>query len=244
MLGFDVSLNNIVIPLRIIISIFVISLIIISLKSLFNKNRILFNLSISFMLIVFSLDFYFILMDLYTYYPTATYRAYKIITYFIPIILLCCLYYFKDFQMPTFTQRSRHQILGLIILVVLLLGNLFSFTIYLQKSYTGSGVLSKDTIDVEKLNNLTSIKSINIEEKNPWNQIWIYYFLFADKTVYFKNTAYYPNSTTLNGDWTLKTGIPSMNEINNTTKQDFFIINDKYYLIRSEKDRLFAEPNR
>jgi hypothetical protein len=117
--------------------------------------------------------------------------------------------------------------LGLGLLGLLLIGNAVSAYSMISTSKDQFVFVSKDIIELKKINNYENVTSINIQEPSVWTQMWIYYFFFDKHRLYLKYPSYYV-ATTLNGEWTLMDRNPdilSVSPSNNTLQ-----INSKYYL--------------
>jgi len=92
-------------------------------------------------------------------------------------------------------------------------------------------MINRNIIDIQKLNLNENITSINIIESAYWDQMWIYYFLFENKTVFLKYRTYYADSPQ-KGEWTLlKKSSEDIFYLSNFQEFDnTIILNNEYYL--------------
>jgi hypothetical protein len=228
LVGNNIWMHQIPIVYRIIVSIPVILIIIASFITLFKKERRIFYLSISYMLFIFSMYIYLIIKEISS--PSFTgegYKAYKLMTYFIPIIFLFGLSYFRDFHSESITKT---QMLGMMFLILLIAGNTLSASAMIRTNYLLSYPIKENIIDLQKIAKMDSVSSINIVESSYTDQMWIYYFLFMDKKIYLKYPTYHAASPLL-GEWTLqKVGGYDIITFSNI-EQNIIEINHDYYLV-------------
>ncbi len=209
-------------------------LVIFSFSRMYKENYALFCVAFS------SVAFFIVVYSYYSFQEAISpsfsgdgYKAYKIMTYLIPIILISTLYYFKDLHFSDITRDfTAKKIFFCGVLFLLIVGNLSSAFVMISVSTNHSKKISEDIIDLERLHSFNNISSINIEEDAHWTQMWIYYFLMGDKPLYLKHSTYY-TATPLEGEWTLKT---NMDIIQVNVRNDPLIINDCCYL---EKNVIF-----
>ena len=234
---FGIVGNNIWMAKTSLIPTFILSVIIVimclsSMKSLYNDNKKLFFFSVSNLLFV--LIFYIFLISKEEMSPSFTgegYKAYKLITYFLPIILISCLYYFKNFELNFSKKDTRKKIVVLGLLGLLLVGNIFSAFTMISINNDLTSFISKDIIDLKIVDNLDNVTSINIQDATVWNQMWINYFLFDKHKVYLKYSSYYEASPQI-GEWTLKEkDILSVSNFSNSSGS--LLINHNYFLEKS-----------
>lgn len=204
LVGDNIRMQQIPIIYRSFLSIPIVLVIIASFVHLFKKERRLFYLSISYISFILFLYIYLIIKEASS--PSFTgdgYKAYKIITYFIPIILLIGLSYFRDFHILPIKKITKTQMLGMAFLFLLIAGNLWSASAMINNQYYNFIKIKDNIIDLQKISKIDNVSSINIMEASPWDQMWMYYFLFMEKKIYLKYYTYYPSSP-LNGEWTLQ----------------------------------------
>ena len=228
--GSNISMQSLPLFLTLVISLPIVVLVLVSLYRLYKKEIQLFYVSGSYL--GFTIIFYSFLITKEFLSPTFTgesYKAYKLITYFIPLILLIGLYFFKDLDITKMKLKKKIVIASF--LTLLIIGNIGFMASMISFSTSQSTMINENIIDIHKLTTDESIISINVIEKAYWDQMWIYYFLFENKTVFLKYRTYYADSPQ-NGEWTIlkKSGedifyFQNFQELNNT-----IIINKEYYL--------------
>jgi hypothetical protein len=232
LVGTNISMHSIPILSTLVISLPIVVLVLLSLYHLYKKELQLFYISGSYL--GFTIIFYSYLITQDFFSPTFTgesYKAYKLVTYFIPLILLIGLYFFKDLDLNITKMNLKKKIVIVSFLTLLIIGNLGSMASMISFSTNQSTMINENIIDIHKLNTDENITSINVIEKSYWDQMWIYYFLFENKTVFLKYRTYYADSPQ-NGEWTLlkESGedifyLQNFQELNNT-----IILNKEYYL--------------
>ena len=126
------------------------------------------------------------------------YKAYKLLSFFVPQILLGWLLYFQNIKANFKTKKASFFT---VLLVVVAIGtyNITSSAIKHHASVT------QPLIELQKIENNPAIKSINILGLADGLQImWKSYFL-ARKDLYFQTPVYFPNppGSNLNGEWDL-----------------------------------------
>lgn len=220
--------------IRILFSLPVVLLIIFSFYNLFKNEKKLFYLFGSYL--GFVIIFYCFLVISEFLSPSFTgegYKAYKLISYFIPIILLTGLFYFKDFQFAFASKNFRKKIFIFLFLFILIIWNISSALVFITESSNRLGFIKENIIDLQKISKLEDITSINIQEPPYWNQMWIYYFLFDKKNIYLKYSSYHAASPQL-GQWTLKRSNQDILSISNFTDSgETIMINPDYYLVKN-----------
>ncbi len=161
------------------------------------------------------------------------YKAYKVMTYFIPILVISALYYWKDLRLSTLTRGyDPKKIFFCGVIFLFIVGNLCSALVMISASTHQSKRIDEGIIDLKRVHALENVSSINIEESGHWTQMWMYYFLMGNKPISLKYSTYW-NATPLNGEWTLHS---NLDIINVTIRNDPILINDCCYL---EKNVIF-----
>ena len=129
--------------------------------------------------------------------PLGGYKAYKLISFFLPQVLISCLLLFQNLPINFRLKEARFFT---ILCIVVFIGN-YDLTAETIKTH---GSVTQPLIDLQKIENDTSIKSINLLDEDAWQMAWQSYFL-ARKDLYFKNPEYYanPSGSSLNGEWNL-----------------------------------------
>ena len=217
-----------------LLSVAVVCIAVVSFYRIYKDNYQLFCLVLASVVLVIVVYSYFSLKEAIS--PSFTgdgYKAYKIMTYFIPILIISSLYYFKDFRLSKLTGGfNAKKIFFCGVLLVFIVGNLWSACVMISAATHQSKRIDEDFIDLGRIHSFSNVTSINIEEKEHWTQMWMYYFLMGNKPVYLKYSTYW-NATPLNGEWTLKT---DLDVIHVFVRNDPIVINDGFYL---EKNVIF-----
>ena len=232
--GYDISMGSFLLIPRIILSVVILLMCLYSMKSLYSDNKRLFLFSIS--NLIFVLIFYIYLISKEEMSPSFTgegYKAYKLVTYFLPLILVSCMYYFKNLDLTISKKNPLQKNVALGLLGLLLVVNLLSAYATISTSENRFSFVSEDIIDLKVVDNFENVASINVLEPPGWNLMWIYYFLFEKHSVYIKYNYYYTASPQI-GEWTLmkkNSDIPDILSLLNFTKSSNTIpINNIYYL--------------
>jgi hypothetical protein len=235
--GININNQNISMQLNpivdVILSILIVLIAFLSFIHLYKKEQKLFYLSISFISFFVVLYSYLELKELSSFSFTGdSYRAYKLFTYFIPIILLSGLSYFRNFKIGSLTKMSKSHIIGLAFLFLLVLGNIWSASAIILTNYEKSVTIKEDILDLQKITEMDNVTSINIITDSWWNQMWEYYFLFMDKKLYLKYETYHHNSPQV-GEWTLQEIKPSDRITIDNTDPNIIKINKGYFLTKN-----------
>lgn len=155
------------------------------------------------------------------------YKAYKILTYFIPILIISALYYGKDLRLSRIIREyDAKKIFFCGVVFLLIAGNICSAGVMIFTATHQSKKIDEGIIDLDKIHSFSNVSSINIEENAHWTQMWIYYFLMGNQPIYLKYSTYW-NATPLEGEWTLKT---NLDILHSTIRNDPVVINDCCYL--------------
>jgi hypothetical protein len=160
-----------------------------------------------------------------------SYKSFKLISYFIPLILIGGFYCVKDIFDARDKKNTNKRIVILIFLALVILANIISCVGIIYIATVKSEKIKPEIIDLQKIGVFENVTSINVPDNTFWNQMWIFYFLFDKKPVYLKYTTYYPASPQI-GEWTLQEVHAS--DITNLslmqTKNHTITINQGYYL--------------
>jgi hypothetical protein len=214
---------------RFLLSIIIVCILFLSLNKLFQSDRNLFYFGIIFLAVVFIGYIYYSALELTT--PTFTgegYKAYKLLTYGIPLIFLFFLAYFRNIDLFNPGNKRWYCIMVLILLIA---GNLWSSAAMMDRVSQKSYLIKPNIIDLQKINNFQNVSSINVEESIYSDQMWIYYFLYMNKTLHLKYTTYYQKSPLI-GEWTLKSSHMDILDLGNLDEK--IPLNDDYYLVKNE----------
>ena len=188
------------------------------------------------------------------------YNQFKLISFFLPLLLLSSFALFgkitfninniRNRLKPVIESSQEHLIiekktLYFVIIAALIIANCFSAGITLGRVVKSAAVVPADAIDLKVIRNNNEIKSINIPADGGgyWNIMWEAYFLFPKK-LFFEQPTYYAASP-LNGEWSL---VRKSTEKENTEKvlsvstrnesNSVILINSTYSLIKT--DNLFT----
>lgn len=220
----------------IIISAIILILCYYSLTLIYKDNKKLFLFSISNLLFVFILYIYFISIEyLSPGFTGEGYKAYKLMTYFIPIILISCLYFFTKVSFPKlhFTGKNESFNLFCVIgVIILVFGNILSASAII---YTNNEIrfVDNEMEDINKISLFDNVTSVNIDVNNYWEQMWVYYFLFNNKKLYLLGSSYYSPKSTKNSEWTLIKNYSSDDDIyKKNLNGEYIILNQKYSLVK------------
>ncbi len=235
LVGSNIWMQSSPILIRILLSMPIIVLFIGSIYYLFKKERKLFFIFGSYLILVF-VFYWYLIIENFLLSPTFSgdgYKAYKLITYFIPIILLTGLYFFNCYFSDNSKTSFRKKIAVYALLCLLILGNVLSASAMIFVSTSNSGSIKQDTIDLQNNTNLENVTSINVQDTSFSNQMWIYYFLFDKKTLFLKTPTYFAASPQI-GQWTLMETSTSdiISILNFTNDSDKILINNGYYLMK------------
>jgi hypothetical protein len=204
------------IGITIIISIFLIVVIVSGFVKLFrqDKEKFLFSLS-TFALIFLGAIMLSLLNIVRTNEGFGGYNQFKLISFFLPLLLLSSFAVFGDI---TFNIRSRllhaiksnHEYVTIkkntvlfLIIAALVIANCLSAGISLYGIFKSAIAIPPDAVDLQIIRDNKEIKSINIPADSGayWNIMWEAYFLFPKK-LFFEQSTYYA-ATPLNGGWSL-----------------------------------------
>ena len=231
LVGFNTGMAQTSLIPRSILSVIILIICLYSMKSLYTDNKKLFFFSAS--NLIFVLIFYIYLIskeEMSLSFTGEGYKAYKLITYFLPIILISCLYYFKNFQFNFSQKDIKTKIIVFGLLGLLLVGNTVSAVSIISTSNERLKFISQDIIDLRTVDKFENVTSINIQIPPYWDQMWVYYFLFDKHRLYLKYPSYYTASPQ-NGEWTLKEKDSDILSVLNFTKaSNTILINNVYYL--------------
>jgi len=234
--------TNLDFSILILLSIPIISLVLFSVKKIYLQDRRLFSLAITYLFFIITAYLYFIINGMYT--PGISgdgYKSFKFLTYFIPLILIIGLSYFNDCKITQLkSSGTKKQIFLIAIILCILSVNIWSAAEIAKNNYDNSISISENVLDLQKINAMNDIDSVNILEP-PWlNQMWTYYFLFSDKKIYLKYTSYF-SKTPLNGQWDL-INMEEKGEYGNSAILENRSLNKGYLLIKNltyiDKERI------
>ena len=216
------------------LSVVVLIAVLVSFNRMYKENYQLFSLALAIVALVIVVYSYYSLQEAMS--PSFSgdgYKAYKVMTYFIPILVISALYYWKDLRLSTLTRGyDPKKIFFCGVIILFIVGNLCSALVMISASTHQSKRIDEGIIDLKRVHALENVSSINIEESGHWTQMWMYYFLMGNKPISLKYSTYW-NATPLNGEWTLHS---NLDIINVTLRNDPIRISDCCYL---EKNVIF-----
>ena len=195
--GFKEKNNVYEILVTVILSILVIALIYIGFTQARKTNVRLFILGCSLALTSYAGCIILSLAPLTSGASLGGYKAYKLISFFLPQVLISCLLFFQ--KLP-FNFRLKEAKFLTVLCIVVVIGN-YNLTAEAIKKH---GSVTQSLIDLQKIENDTGIKSINLLDEDVWKIPWQSYFL-ARKDLYLTNPVHYanPSGSNLNGEWDL-----------------------------------------
>ena len=129
------------------------------------------------------------------------YKSYKLLSFFLPLVLLSSLILFRNIE---FTSNGQMRYCLPLLLAVLIGFNLYSSYKISKQMSTLHKSVDKDMADLKKVENLSSIQSINILGTDWWDVMWAANFLMRKK-LYFQTATYSGyDSSALMGEWDLE----------------------------------------
>lgn len=189
---------------QIYLSMTVVLIVITGLAYAYQKNRQLFLLAASFLVVV--LSGYALLFGLGRIHVIVggNYSSFKLLTYFIPFLLPSSLLIFRYSAI----SRTNGRRYGLAMLLgLLILGNLYTSFQLLPR--TVHFVVTRDMVGLQAIEENPDIRSINIRGADYWNIMWATYFLMH-KRLYFETSTYMGREAgPLAGEWDLIRRAPS-----------------------------------
>lgn len=203
-----------------------------SIRSQFKDNFQLFIISLIYLGSIICLYLFLIIKEfLSPDFSGDGYRAYKLMTYFIPLFILTFYYFFRendwDFNKPYLKKSNFFSIIFLVLTIsTVLSGSMMALSGDVEFLSIDSSIIDLNT-NPEVLN----LDSINIETQSYWEQMWIHYFLFDKLPVYLKYQTYYKPSSLIS-NWTLKRNNNEKDifDFKEFGKKPDIEINDKYSL--------------
>lgn len=127
------------------------------------------------------------------------YKSYKLLSFFLPLILLGLSVAFRDVELPPKTRAG--SVLG-VILIVLVGCSAVSAYAGVKLMTESHRTVGKSLYDLKRIESNSRVQSINIFDSDWWDVMWEANFLLRKK-LYFRVGTYYPSSS-LDGDWNLR----------------------------------------
>jgi len=179
------------------------------------------------------------------------YAQFKLVSFFLPILLLSSLVALSDLSINLSCINSRtwlfpaaksgrlylnilRKLSPFLITVVMVIANCLSAAFTQKSIQQGLALVSADIAQLRDLAGNAEIKSINIPADNHgsnWNIMWESYFL-SSKKLYFEQKTYY-SATPLDGEWYLIRRAEKVLSILNKTDPVTIPINPTYSLKRA-----------
>ena len=158
----------------------------------YKEDRGLFLLSATCLLVVLGGYNYIY----FTASVSGQYKSFKLISFFLPLLIPSALIYFNDIRPGT--KNALTGLLGLLIAI-----NVVSSVLFLRHSFEGRYVDS-ELAEVQKVESMPHVESVNILGYNWWEVMWENVFLMKKKQ-YFQTNAYSGRSTDgrIDGQWDL-----------------------------------------
>ena len=205
-----------ILVITIAVSLFLAVMIVSGFVKLYRSDRENFLFSLSIFLLIFLGAIMLSLLNIVrTNEGFGGYNQFKLISFFLPVLLLASFALFRDM---TFNMRSRllhaiksnHEYVTIkkntvlfLIIAALVITNCLSAGISLYVISKSAFAIPPDAVDLQIIRDNKEIKSINIPSDSGayWNIMWEAYFLFPKK-LFFEQSTYYA-ATPLNGEWSL-----------------------------------------
>lgn len=160
------------------------------------------------------------------------YRSYKLLSFFLPQVLLGVLIVFRNVQ---FARKGPIYYLLPLSLASLLACSMVSCYAIVKQMSKARVIVSKDTADLIRVESDPRVESVNILRSDYWNMMWQAHFLMR-KRLYFETSAYYGyTATRLDGQWDLKSIRESRYDIihvDGFDKPETIVVNPGYVLER------------
>jgi hypothetical protein len=155
------------------------------------------------------------------------YRSYKILSFYLPWIILSGLHLFSEVE---FSSRTPKAVLLSLVCCVFLLMNIYSTVMITKMVMKKNQSATLDMADLEKVEKMPEVQSINILSNTYWDILWETHFLYRKK-LHFKNQiSYHGTFVGTKGEWDLINTKKSDLERNDEMK--IITINDTYSLVK------------
>lgn len=171
------------------------------------------------------------------------YQAFKYVVNFYPLLLCCYLSIGLVFAKKIGVSKYYYVDAVLLCLLIAATSADYARNVLMRN---GILVLTKDLMQLEKINDNDTIKSINISGMGYWDEMWSPVLLYK-KRLYFKSDLYLGRSSSpLIGEWTLRKNDLSKGDLfvykpkgNDTQKN---VVNGQYYLNAGREDGIYVTP--
>ncbi len=157
------------------------------------------------------------------------YRSYKILSFYLPLIILSGLHLFSGVE---FSSRKPKAVLLSAICCIFLLVNTYSAVMITKMVMKKNQAATLDMADLEKVEKMPEVQSINILSDTCWDILWETHFLYRKK-LHFKNQiSYHGTFVGTKGEWDLIN--TKKNDLERNDEMKIITINDTYSLVKSE----------
>lgn len=169
------------------------------------------------------------------------YKSYKLLSFFLPLILLSSLILFSNEELP-----SNHRVYYLlpISLTLLIACNFFSSGAVSMRVSMVHRAVSPDMAELKKIGGNPLVESVNILGTDWWDILWEANFLMRKK-LYFETSTYAGRTaSSLDGKWNLIHligGSPEDDDKSFALSEEIIPVNASYILVRSDS-RTFPVP--
>ncbi|MEC7640654.1 MAG: hypothetical protein VYC17_00715 [Nitrospinota bacterium] len=202
-------------------SVLLLVLVYFGLKQIYKTDKKTFNLSGALILFIVSAYILLVFKDS-SGTSLGGYRSFKLLTFFLPIILLCCLIIFRQMEWGNFPLVGAGA--------VLILCNVYSSYHLMEHMTKHSRSVSADLASLQKVSDNPSVRSINIRGSDWWEILWQTNFLLR-KRLFFETSTYQGRErSALLGEWDLLNRHSEIVHLRGFEKVEHLDINPTYYL--------------
>lgn len=210
--------------LHILVSVPLAATVIYGLRRLFKGERTVFLVSSACLLFVVGGQNFIYLMT-----PVSPqYKSFKLIAYFLPLAIPVFMIAFRNASL-----KGKGQIAGYA-LALIVAGSVFSSMLFVGSNFDGRYV-DRDLAEVNKVESMPQVESVNILGYNWWETMWLNTFLIKKKQ-YFESCFYLGRCTgeVIDGQWDVwnmrTNGVPPQ-----TCGDDMIALNSTYALMRTHR---------
>ncbi len=158
------------------------------------------------------------------------YRSYKILSFYLPFIILSGLHLFSEVE---FSSRKIKAVLLSSVCCIFLLANGYSTVMLTKMIIKKNRSATHDMADLEKVEKMPDVQSINILSNTCWDILWETHFLYRKK-LYFKNKiSYHGVLVGTEGEWDLIN--IKKNDWDRTNEREIITLNDTYILVKTKE---------
>jgi hypothetical protein len=184
--------------LQLYLSVVVVLIMVIGLVYTYQKNRRVCLIAGSFLGVVLSGYVLLYTLGKFQIIPGGNYSSFKLLSYFLPFLLLSVLLIFR-YSSHALAKRVSSPLA--ILLALLILINLYSG--YRLLPWPPHLIVTEAMAQLQTIDRNPEIRSVNILGKDYWNIMWATYFLMH-KQLYFETSTYMGREAgPLAGEWNL-----------------------------------------